>query len=86
MEADKEQVEFIEGLFSDRSKTWEKRFESIVAWNKKNRGLLGYHITLNPTMKETDVDIEKVSEELCRIALESAKGELKEVDITKVDL
>ena len=83
MEPDKEQVEFIEGLFSDESKTWEQRFDALVEWRKKNRGLLGVHITLNPTIKEGDVDGEKVAEELCKIALESAKGELKEVDITE---
>ncbi len=39
MEIDKEQVEFIDGLFSDESKTWEERFDAIVEWQKKNRGL-----------------------------------------------
>ena len=31
-------------------------------------------------------DPEKFAEELCRIALEAAKGELKEVDISKEEL
>ena len=86
MEPDKEQVEFIEGLFSDESKTWEQRFDAIVEWRKKNRGLKGVHVSVMPCQEDMPIDSEKVAEELCRIALESAKGELKEVDISKEEL
>ena len=86
MEKDQEQVEFIEGLFSDESKTWEERWDAIVAWRKKNRGLKGVHISVMPPKDGISIDTEKFAEELCRIALEAAKGELKEVDITKEEL
>lgn len=82
MEVDKEQVEFIESLFSDGSKTWEQRFDAIIEWRKKNRGLRDFHVSLMPTIDGSKPDIEKVAEELCRMSLESAKGELKEVDVT----
>ena len=48
MEPDKEQIEFIEGLFSDESKTWENRLDEIIAWRKKNRGLQGFHVSVLP--------------------------------------
>ena len=83
MEPDKKQVEFIEGLFSDGSKTWEQRFDAIVEWRKKNRGLKGVHISVMPTKDGIPIDMEKFAEELCRVALGAAKGELKEVDITE---
>ena len=86
MEIDKEQVEFIDGLFSDESKTWEQRFDAIVEWRKKNRGLKGVHVSVMPRDDDMPIDTEKFAEELCRIALESAKGELKEVDISKEEL
>ena len=86
MEIDKEQVEFIEGLFSDGSKTWEHRFDAIVEWRKKNRGLEGVHISVMPPKDGIQIDTENLAEELCRVALGSAKGELKEVDITKEPL
>ena len=86
MEPDKEQVEFIEGLFSDESKTWEQRFDAIVEWRKKNRGLKGVHVSVIPKDDNKQIDIEKLAEELCRIALESANGELKEVDISNEEL
>ena len=82
MEIDKEQVEFIDGLFSDESKPWEQRFDEIIEWRKKNRGLRDFHVSLIPTTDGSKPDIEKVAEELCRMSLESAKGELKEVDVT----
>ncbi|MBO6031890.1 MAG: hypothetical protein J6Q22_10655 [Prevotella sp.] len=84
MEVDNEQVRFIEDTIADSSKTWEQRFDSIVSWRKKNRRLLGLHITLNPTIKEGDVNVEKVAEELCKIALESAKGTLEEVPLSEL--
>lgn len=86
MGIDKEQVEFIEGLFSDESKTWEQRWDAIVAWRKKNRGLLGIHVSAMPPKEGVQIDTERHAEELCRVALGAAKGELKEVDITKEPL
>lgn len=86
MGIDNEQVEFIEGLFSDGRKTWEQRFDAIVEWRKKNRGLKGAHISVMPPKDGIPIDTEKFAEELCRVALETAKGELKEVDITEEPL
>lgn len=83
---DDEQVEFIEGLLADESKTWEERLDEIIAWRKKNRGLLGIHVSIMPPKDGAPFDPEKFAEELCRIALEAAKGELKEVDISKEEL
>ena len=85
MEVDNELVRFIEDTIADSSKTWEQRLDSIISWRKKNRGLLGLHITLNPTIKEGDVNGEKVAEEICKIALGAAKGTLKEVPLSELE-
>ena len=86
MEVDNEQVRFIEDTIADSSKTWEQRFDAIVEWRKKNRGLLGIHVSVMPPKEGAPIDPEKFAEELCRVALGAAKGELKEVDITKEPL
>ena len=85
-EIDYEQVEFIEGLLADESKTWEERWDAIVVWRKKNRRLLGIHVSVMPPEEGAPIDTEKYAEEFCRVALGAAKGELKEVDITKEPL
>ena len=86
MERDDEQVKFIEEVLAG-SETWQEKFSKIVEWRKKNRGLLGVHVSAPldvmcgvRRVEDPYAEAEKMAMDLCLIALESAKGELKEVD------
>ena len=74
MVKDKEQVDFINSLFSDNGKTWQERWNDIVDWRNENRGLTECQPTFYPDYDGTDPTVEQFAEELCRKALKEAKG------------
>lgn len=78
-ERDEELVEYMESLEKNDSLTYLEKMQKVIDWEKKNRGLKGYHISLGPL--EKNISNEEIAEEWFKMKFNSAEGKLKEVDI-----
>ena len=82
---DDELAEFIKSVI-DGEGTWQQKFDKIIDWEKKNRGLKGVHVSVPLDVmcgqrKITDVnqEAEKMAHDLCLMEQARAEGRLKEV-------
>lgn len=78
-ERDEELVEYMESLEKNDLLTYLEKMQKVINWEKKNRGLKGYRISLGPL--EKNISNEEIAEEWFKMKFNSAEGKLKEVDI-----
>ena len=91
-EIDEELATFIEKAISE-SVDYCEALDKVIEWQKKNRELIGIHIgapldvMCGQRKVEDPVDeANKIAKDTLVILLESARGQLKEVDISQEEL
>lgn len=82
---DDELADFIKSVI-DGEGTWRQKFDKIVAFEKKNRDLIGFHVSapLDVMCGQRKIDnpvdeAEKMAHDLCLMLQASAEGKLEEV-------
>ena len=86
---DEELVNFIESAMSEAKSNMEA-LDKVVEWQKKHRGLTGFHVSApldvlcgQREVEDPYAESEEIAHEVLMVMLESARGQLKEVDVTK---
>ena len=86
---DTELVKVIEDAIAN-SKSSTEALDKVIEWEKEHRGLIGFRVStpldvLCGVRKVEDPanEAEKIAHDVLRMLLASAKGELKEVDVSE---
>lgn len=84
-ERDNELAEFIKSVI-DGEGTWQQKLDKIIDWEKKHRGLKGFHVSapldvMCGQREITDVnqEAEKMAHDLCLMEQSVAEGKCEEV-------
>ena len=87
-EIDEELAKFIEESMSN-SKDYCEALDKVIKWQKKNRDLIGFHVSTpldilcGQRKVENPIDeANKIAHATLKMLLESARGQLEEVDVT----
>ena len=86
---DPELAKFIQSVINGEG-TWQAKFNKIIEWQKKNRGLKGFHVSApldvmcgQRVITDVNQEAENMAYDLCVMQLARAEGKIKEVDVTK---
>ena len=89
-ERDNELADFIKSVI-DGEGTWQQKFNKIVEWQKKNRGLKGLHVSApldvmcgQRVITDVNQEAENMAHDLCLMEQARAEGQFEEV--TDLDL
>lgn len=89
VEKDPELAKFIQSVI-DGEGTWQDKFNKIIEWQKKNRGLKGFHVSApldvmcgQRVITDVNQEAENMAHDLCVMQLARAEGKIKEIDVTK---
>ena len=88
-EIDEKLAKFIEEAIANSNGDYCSALDKVIKWQKKNRDLIGIHIgapldiMCGQRKVENPVDeANKIAHATLKMLLESARGQLKEVDVT----
>ena len=88
VKADDELAMAIEDAISG-SKTFLEAFDKVVEWQKNNRDLIGFHVSTpldilcgQRKVEDPGDEANKIAHAALNMLLESARGQLEEVDVT----
>ena len=89
-EIDEELASYIESTIAESNGNYIGALDKVIEWMKQNRELKGFHVGTPLDVLCGQREVEDPVEEANKVAhgtllmlLESAKGELEEVDVTK---
>lgn len=78
-ERDEELIGYMKSLETDNSLSYLEKMQKVIDWKMSHRDLKGFRISLSPSTN--DVSNEEIAKELFMIELNSAEGNIKEVDV-----